>query len=333
VCNVNVRMAPPIARHLTDEQLGMSLAFIGGYIDCVGYLGLFGLFTASITGNLVVAAAAITLKQSVVSRLVVSAVFVGAAGFAAAVTMCMRRSTCCTRRVGGASTQMLAAMLMGFELVSLLALWGVGVGLTPALAGVDSYSDSPSVLALGSIAAFGMGLQAGMVKEAFPSFPPTTVMTSTLVNNGVTAVNTIILGLAAAGVVPMPPKPVGQASASSEAARAELRAQFAASCTALAKLFKPLFIFCAGAALGALTFFYGKWHSVAIPAVLLALLLAELVHSDGKGAEVVASAAPAAATAPRAESKEEAKEEAKEASAESSSGSNMSLSLLRVPPV
>ena len=39
------------------------LSFIGGYVDAIGYINLHGLFTSSITGNLVVAAVNIVTQD------------------------------------------------------------------------------------------------------------------------------------------------------------------------------------------------------------------------------------------------------------------------------
>ena len=45
----------PLFLNLSNKTVVLCLSFIGGFIDATGYIKLYGLFTSSITGNLVVA--------------------------------------------------------------------------------------------------------------------------------------------------------------------------------------------------------------------------------------------------------------------------------------
>eukprot|EP01032_Pedospumella_encystans_P025860 gene25860-29214_t len=40
--------------YIPSTYVVLGLSFIGGFVDATGYIKLFGLFTSSITGNLVV---------------------------------------------------------------------------------------------------------------------------------------------------------------------------------------------------------------------------------------------------------------------------------------
>jgi len=53
------------------------LSFIGGYVDAVGYINLHGLFTSSITGNIVVGAVNIVIQDDigVISRVLTTLLF------------------------------------------------------------------------------------------------------------------------------------------------------------------------------------------------------------------------------------------------------------------
>jgi uncharacterized membrane protein YoaK (UPF0700 family) len=52
--------------HLADTDVVHLLAFIGGFIDAAGYIKIKGVFTSSITGNLVVACASVSQQSGVI---------------------------------------------------------------------------------------------------------------------------------------------------------------------------------------------------------------------------------------------------------------------------
>jgi uncharacterized membrane protein YoaK (UPF0700 family) len=68
---------------LTNKTAVLVFAFVGGFVDAAGYMKLYGLFTSSITGNLVVACTAgLKYGDGVFARLFVT----GAFSFAAFAT-------------------------------------------------------------------------------------------------------------------------------------------------------------------------------------------------------------------------------------------------------
>lgn len=278
-------------RHLRDIPAASLLAFIGGFVDAAGFLGLFGIFTSSITGNLVVAAAAATQDFGVLPRVVVTIVFVAGAAVSSVFAICSRRHhTAHARTVGG--------VLLTAELLFISAAWLAGALLDRTLQRVGNVDTWPVYL-LGSLLAFAMGLQNGAVREAFAGYPPTTVMTSTLVNTGGTAAAALLYACSAWGCWPLPTaKPAPEGLSLEErvaAARAEHRRDLGASLGKLATLISPLISFLVGAALGALTFYYGRWHSLAIPVAVLAGLLLELAWAHKHHRRPVEHAAPLAA--------------------------------------
>lgn len=146
------------------------LTVVGGFVDAVGYMALFGLFTSSITGNLVVAAVAATRKINVTPQITVLLVFFCAATSGAVLANVVRRSC-------SADARAVARILFALELVFLVLFWIVGA----ALAQRDSRGlvsiYSPEVLGLASLSAIAMGVQnwcgaAARVRE--PNAPAAT---------------------------------------------------------------------------------------------------------------------------------------------------------------
>lgn len=146
-------MPPPaLWIHISRPLAILILTVIGGYIDAAGYMALFGLFTSSITGNLVVATVAATRKINVTPQVTVLLVFFGAAASGAAFATVMRRGC-------AADSRAVARTIFAFELVCLVLFWAVGAHLThgdgPGLENVNS----PEVLGLASLSALAMGFQ------------------------------------------------------------------------------------------------------------------------------------------------------------------------------
>jgi len=61
-------MVKSLCYYLDDEYVVLLLAFIGGYIDTFGYLLYGGIFTSSITGNIVVACTSVVTLYGVIAR-------------------------------------------------------------------------------------------------------------------------------------------------------------------------------------------------------------------------------------------------------------------------
>ena len=250
--------APPAARlfaHLSDLRGGFLLCFVGGYVDAAGWLGLFGLFTGSITGNLVLAGSAVVeAADGVAPRVVVTAVFLagGVAGGALAAEL--------QARTPGLPPRRLLLVLLALELASLGALWLAGQLLLPSLTSLAA----PNVAFVGSMAALAMGLQAAAVKECLPGYPSTTVLTTTL-----TVVGALVGGVAhaaagAAGLAPshLPPEARGGA--------------LAAKLGALGRASAPVAGFMLGVCLGAALQDLIDFHSTCVPVAVVLFLMLEL---------------------------------------------------------
>ena len=249
--------AAPLWRHINDFHAIALLCFVGGFIDATGYLGLFGLFTGSITGNIVVAGIAVVgAVGGVAPRVAITVVFVVGSMLGGALAVQLK-----------APRRVLLAVL-GAELAALLALWAAGELLRPSLASIGS----PSVAFVGSLAALAMGLQASAVREALPGSPSTNVLTTTLTNCGALAGAALCAACGAAGLLPLGGGGGGDAAAQ----RAESAALMRAKGAALARTGMPVAAFVGGVVAGAALQTSINFNSTIVPAVILAFLLAQL---------------------------------------------------------
>jgi uncharacterized membrane protein YoaK (UPF0700 family) len=107
---------------LSDAHATYMLAFVGGFIDAAGYLKLQGVFTSSITGNLVVTCASVTSMNGVICRSTISLAFTLAGGFGAA--MALR-----TRITNSLSQGSISIFLFCLEAITLIIVWIIGLHL------------------------------------------------------------------------------------------------------------------------------------------------------------------------------------------------------------
>ena len=139
------------------------LAFLAGWVDTLGFVALFGLFTAHVTGNFVLIGAALAggPQQSITLKLLAFPAFV----LGVAVTRML---------VTSAQARNWPALQMAVSLqLALLALF-MACGM---LAGAATDSDAPMVIAAGSAGAAAMGVHAATARLLFADLAPTSMMT------------------------------------------------------------------------------------------------------------------------------------------------------------
>ena len=143
---------------LTSSALG----FTAGYVDTVGFVALFGLFTAHVTGNFVLIGSELAHPMhGVLIKFLAFPAFI--AGVAAARLLALRMA----RR-----ERSLRASLLALQFVLLAACMLCGWRAQPI---VDA--SAPWVLATGMLGAAAMGVQNAAARLAFGDLAPTTVMT------------------------------------------------------------------------------------------------------------------------------------------------------------
>jgi uncharacterized membrane protein YoaK (UPF0700 family) len=137
-------------------------ALTAGFVDTVGYVGLFGLFTAHVTGNLVVIGASIAHPNAgLIAKLSALPVFVVVV---AATSLFIRR---CRKADHSPVRRLLAAqaiLLAAFMVLALIA--------TPLLS-----ADAPLAVLAGLTGVAAMAIQNAASRTTFVELAPTTVMT------------------------------------------------------------------------------------------------------------------------------------------------------------
>lgn len=156
--------APPPDAKPSSARL-VVLGAIAGYVDTAGFLALLWIFTAHVTGNLVVAGAALAHErtENVAIRLALIPMFVLAVIIAVAVE----------RRERARHRPPLFALLV-LETGGLAAFTALGIALEHHVA-----TDAWALLAVSATGVFAMGVQNALARLAIAG-PPTTVMTGNL---------------------------------------------------------------------------------------------------------------------------------------------------------
>lgn len=158
-------VAPPATTDAPIESPGhgMLLAFTGGFVDTLGFVALFGLFTAHVTGNFVLIGAAMAGDghAGVLAKLLALPTFV--IGVAATRMFQLRRE-----RHGRDTT----APLVLIQLTGLVAFMLAGVGLGPF-----AHGGGMAAIGVGLMGVLAMSVQNTASRSVFARLTPSTVMT------------------------------------------------------------------------------------------------------------------------------------------------------------
>lgn len=171
-----------IARLLNERPASFLLSAVSGFVDTAGFIALYGLFTAHVTGNLVLAGAAIVQAQEngIVSRLAMLPVFIFAVGFASLLARFCRRHD-----------RSVLTVLLGCEAIALIVFMFTGAAFAPVLR--SGYQES-TVIIVGATGVLAMGIQNALMREVFVSAVPTTMMTGNVTQFTIDAVQIFLPG-------------------------------------------------------------------------------------------------------------------------------------------
>jgi uncharacterized membrane protein YoaK (UPF0700 family) len=146
---------------LSERILPFALAFVAGFVDTCGFVALFGLFSAHVTGNFVLLGASLIRPHAgVIAKLLALPAFMVAV---AGTRLFLIRSGGSDRAV----QDVLAA-----EIVFLGLFLAAGLAAVP----LDDADAGIAVLA-GMFAVIAMGVQNAASRTVFIALSPTTVMT------------------------------------------------------------------------------------------------------------------------------------------------------------
>src|SRR5690348_5653412 len=141
---------------------GALQAFVAGYVDTCGFIALFGLFTAHVTGNLVLIGAAIVEHRGGLwGKLIALPVFVLAVAASRALNLALEGR--------GRNS---AVPLLALQILFLAGFLGVGLAATPI---VDF--DAPLAILAGMLGVIAMAVQNTTSRTLYAMYTPTTVMT------------------------------------------------------------------------------------------------------------------------------------------------------------
>jgi uncharacterized membrane protein YoaK (UPF0700 family) len=143
-------------------RLAAGLGFVAGFVDTLGFVALYGLFTAHVTGNFVLIGAALAQSAgNVLLKLLVFPAFIAAVVLTRIVVLALERR----QRPALRPLLMLQGLLLG------------GFALCGWAATPIHGEQAPLVLWAGILGAAAMGVQNAAARLVLPTLTPTTVMT------------------------------------------------------------------------------------------------------------------------------------------------------------
>lgn len=138
------------------------LAFTAGFVDTTGFIALFGLFTAHVTGNFVLIGVSIAEHhQGILAKLLALPAFV----IVVAVTHVFITQLQARNRNA-------AIAALGAELLLLACFLAAGIFAAPF-----SDADAPATIMVGMLGVAAMAIQNAASRTVFAALAPTTVMT------------------------------------------------------------------------------------------------------------------------------------------------------------
>ncbi|MFC4521112.1 YoaK family protein [Cupriavidus pinatubonensis] len=153
---------PDLAASAPGPATGCILAFIAGYVDVVGFVSLFGLFTAHVTGNFIMIGVDVTGNEAgLLAKLLALPAFV----------LAVAATRVAEVRLGKSGRSPVAPLLLT-EAVLLLLFMAASLHAAPV-----TDPSAPAALVAGMLAVMAMGIQNALSRTSLLELGPTTIMT------------------------------------------------------------------------------------------------------------------------------------------------------------
>lgn len=265
LCGLSKRVESKTFHYFNDEEVIWILAFIGGFVDAAGYIKYNGLFTSSITGNLVVATASVYAPYGVVSRTLVSVGFMVGAFSSVAVSLRLKLASLWKHRS-------ISMVLYSIELLVYVLIIILGMIYDEHINSDAPLSDWRLVL-LASITGLSMGLHNGAAKETIANCPSTTVMTMTLVS--VSGLWSQVVSYFSARYLyyRLHPKDMHRPT---EEEMKKLTKHYEDSFLKFSVTIKPLIFFLIGGLLGTVIMYHATFWSFFVPIGCISIIIADI---------------------------------------------------------
>jgi len=157
------------------QAQGMALGFFAGYVDTLGFLALFGLFTAHVTGNFILIGAALAdpSRSSILLKFLAFPAFIAGVAAARILVLLVERRRALALR---------PALLL--ELALLIGFMGFGIAATPV--GTEA---GPLAMTAGLLGAAAMGAHSAISRLLLGHLAPTSMMTGNVTQIVIDAVD------------------------------------------------------------------------------------------------------------------------------------------------
>ncbi len=153
---------PDVAAPVAGAATGHILAFIAGYVDVVGFISLFGLFTAHVTGNFIMIGVDIAGNApGLLAKLLALPAFV----------LAVAATRLAEVRIARTGRSPVAALLL-VEAVLLALFMAASLHAAPV-----TDPSAPAAIVAGMLAVVAMGMQNALSRTSLLDLGPTTIMT------------------------------------------------------------------------------------------------------------------------------------------------------------
>lgn len=260
----------PLFYNLSNKFVVLCLSFIGGFIDATGYIKLYGLFTSSITGNLVVACTGFFgHSEGVFARLFVSVAF----AFGAFVsTFYIVRQRC----VFKLNQWDIGVHLFSAECIVLLIALIFGVSIDYSADQFPSLNSWQAIIT-GSGLALAMGIHNAAGQDLIENCPSTTVMTMTIIKTSMFAANALQYYMATTVHYLLYPASEGKPADYDS----NMRKNYEKFSAKFYETVQPLIVFVIGATIGAVLALNMTFWCLFMPMLLLIGMVFSIRKADG----------------------------------------------------